>query len=717
MEANNRRLYTKIIEQTYRQYTIPVYQRLYSWQKQQCNQLYDDIMDSIKKGRNHYLGSLVYFEKTENNFSFCPIIDGQQRVTTVILLLKALYDMADDEKDKTIKNRIYHSLYNDNCEERYKLKLKSVDSDNQELEKVLMGNLSDLDQSSNVAINYHNFIDRIKTSVELEQVSIDEIFEGITNLEVVEIIIDKNDDPQLIFESINSTGMYLETSDLIRNFLLMGIKDAGKQKEYYKKYWVKLQNDVGKDNIEKFFYDFLVMKDARYIQETKVYDNFKLYYRKVNNQEYVFEEIVKFGEYYKLIVCNNSKLFGEKSNQLCALFGLLKHSTIYPFLLQVCDDFQGVQKLYRNDVADDEVEAIKSKEEEFNKILFLFGNYALRRAVAEIPSSSLRRFYAGLYNRVFGINKVNQKMYYKALESYLCTLKTNDRMPSDKTFEDSLIYNNMYKKSKILRYFFDFIENDNEEPVDMSDMTIEHILPETLSNQWKKDLGEARYQEIYDKYVHTLGNLSITGYNSEYSNHSFIEKKKKFKEYFCAGKSKVKILNEELLDETINKWEEDEIITRAKRLSGKIISHYSYPDNIDTTLEFEKYYEFYIDNEEDDGGEYVNNQSYKLYGFKYDGVKYRANYFKKIYVEMIRILYSSNSGILDELAKQNFKFENGTKIIFSKERVNQWQTEIAPTLFIETGYSRHMIFWWIRELFKKYQLDIQNFCILFTDKE
>ncbi len=717
MEANNRKLYTKIIEQTYRQYTIPVYQRLYSWQKQQCNQLYDDIIDSIKKGKHHYLGSLVYSEKTENNFSFCPIIDGQQRLTTVILLLKALYDSADDEIDKRIKNRIYNSLYNDNCEERYKLKLKSVDSDNQELEKILMGNLSDLDQSSNVAINYNNFIYRIRESIELDKITINDIFEGITNLEIVEIILDKDDDPQLIFESINSTGMYLETSDLIRNFLLMGIRDPGKQKEYYKKYWVKLQNDIGKENIEKFFYDFLVMKDTRYIQETKVYDNFKLYYRNINNQEYVFEEITKFGEYYKLIVCNNSKLFGKKSNELCSLFGLLKHSTIYPFLLKVCDDFQEIKKLYNGSILTDEIDNIKLKEEEFNKVLFLFSNYALRRAIAEIPSSSLRRFYAGLYNRVFGINKENLKMYYKALEAYLCTLKTNDRMPNDKTFSDSLIYNNMYKKSKILRYFFDFIENNNKERVDMSDMTIEHILPETLSNQWKNDLGEEKYQEIYDKYVHTLGNLSITGYNSEYSNYRFIDKKKKFNEYFNSGKSKIKILNEELLNDKIDKWDEAQIINRAKRLSNSIVKKYPYPDNIDTTLEFEKYYEFYIDNEDDDGGEYVDNPEYKLYGFKYDGVKYRTNYFKNIYIEIIKILYSNNSSILDELAKQNFKFENGTKIVFSRERVNQWQTEIEPTLFIETGYSRHMIFWWIRELFKKYQLDIQNFCILFTDKE
>lgn len=337
MQAFNRKLYTKIIEQTYRQYTIPVYQRSYSWKKQQCNQLYEDIIDSIKKRRNHYLGSLVYSENTEDNFSFCPIIDGQQRLTTVILLLKALYDSINE--DSRIKNRIYNSLYNDNCEDRYKLKLKSIDSDNEELEKVLMGSFDDLDTDSNIAINYYNFKDRIRKSID-NGMTLEEIFEGITNLEIVEIILAEEDDAQLIFESINSTGMNLETSDLIRNFLLMGIKDSGIQKEYYKKYWVKLQNDIGKENVEKFFYDFLVMKDTRFIEESKVYENFKTYYRNINDQDFVFNEIIKYGEYYKLIICNNSKLYGKRSNELCSLFGMLKHNTINPFLLKVCYDFE-----------------------------------------------------------------------------------------------------------------------------------------------------------------------------------------------------------------------------------------------------------------------------------------------------------------------------------------------------------------------------------------
>lgn len=715
MQAFNRKLYTKIIEQTYRQYTIPVYQRTYSWKKQQCNQLYDDIIDSIKKNRNHYLGSLVYSEKTENNFSFCPIIDGQQRLTTVILLLKALYDSITEDNDR-IKNRIYNSLYNDNCEDRYKLKLKSIDSDNEELEKILIGNIDDLDSTSNVSINYFNFVDRIKKTLQYG-LTIDDIFNGITRLEIVEIILSEEDDAQLIFESINSTGKNLETSDLIRNFLLMGIKDSGIQKEYYKKYWVKLQNDIGKDNIEKFFYDFLVMKDTRNIEESKVYDNFKNYYRNANDQDKVFNEIIKYGEYYRLIVCNNSKYYSKKTNNLCSMFGMLKHNTIYPFLLKVCYNFSDVQNLYKFQLSESEIKILKERENEFNKILSLFDNYALRRIVCEIPSSSLRRFYASLYNRVFEKNKDNFNNYYKALEAYLCTINTYDKIPSDLDFSNSLHYKNMYKKSKVLRYFFDIIENSNKEPVKMDDLTIEHILPETLSNKWKEDLGEDRYQEIYDKYVHTFGNLSITGYNSEYSNLPFDDKKKIFNNFYNEGKTKITTLNQELMDTNITFWGEKQILDRADRLSKIIIDKYPYPTNIDFSLEFEKYYEFYLDNQDNDADEFVDNPSYKLYGFQFDGVKYKTNYFKNIYIEMVKILYSINPAILDSLAEENYKFEYGTKIVFSKERVSQWQTEINPTLFIETGYSRHMIFWWIRELLNRYEIDINNFCILFTDND
>ena len=474
MEANNRMLYDDIIKKTDVQYTIPVYQRNYTWEKENCELLYNDIVSSIKNEKNHFLGSLVYSTTKRNDIKSCPIIDGQQRLTTIMLLLKAIDELIKDPENIT-KKKIRQNIYNENCEERYKLKLKNSDNDNSELEKVLMGNTTNLDTSSKVVINYNHFKSLIKRTMELEQWTPDKLVEGIDRLEIVEIVLNEGDSPQKIFESINSTGVKLTTADLIRNFLLMGILDVGKQAEIYKNYWITIESLIGKDNIEKFFYDFLVSKDTRYIEEKKVYENFKKYYINSNivgieGIEKIFSEIVRYAQYYKLLVLNDSRDYNLETNELCNIFNILQHRTIYPFMLKVCNDFDDIRKLHmlnKNDEGQDvKIELTKeeellliNRENEFNNIIKLFGNYAMRRNIANIASSSLRRFYASLYNKIFEKNKNNFNCYFKACEAYLCTLKTEDKMPNDNMFKDGLMYSNMYAtaKTRILRYFFDLI--------------------------------------------------------------------------------------------------------------------------------------------------------------------------------------------------------------------------------------------------------------------
>jgi uncharacterized protein with ParB-like and HNH nuclease domain len=732
MEANKRMLYDDIIKKSDVQYVIPVYQRNYTWDKENCDQLFDDIIYSIKNNRNHYIGSLVYvnLKKSGNSddIKICSIIDGQQRLTTVMLLLKAIQNSIND-KDNIISKKIEENLYNKLCEERYKLKLKNVDGDNDDLEKVLSGNVKGLNETSKIAINYKNFVDRINNVIlnSDDNISYSDLLSGISKLEIVEIILDEDDNPQKIFESINSTGKYLTNPDLIRNFLLMGIIDPGIQKEYYRNYWVELENKISSDNIEKFFYDFLIMKDPTYIKEDKVYDNFKKYYDDVNDKDYVFKEILRYGEYYKLILCCNSKLYSKKTNQLCRIFTILKHNTIYSFLLRVCDDFKDIQKLYdaetKNILTEDEIAKYTKEEIEFNNILELFNVYAVRRLICEIPSSSLRRFYAGLYNKLFGKNDVNKTKYYESCKAYLCTLKTDDAMPDDNMFRDSLYYKNIFKKSNILRYFFDLIENNGtKEKVDMSDLTIEHYLPQTLNESWKLDLGKERAQDVYDKYVHTLGNLSITGYNSEYSNNKYSDKKDAFKNYISENKVKILKLNQELLDEKITKWDEPQILNRANRLYKEILKFFPYPSNIDNSLEFEKYYEFYLidsdsnADETDTSEEYFGNPKYKLYGFKYKDDKVKSDSLKAIYVDIIKMLYNKDKSIIGKLADDEFVFEHGSRVCFSRNEQNQYMTKVYDNLYVETNYNREMIFFWIKELFNKYQLDINDFSILFIDK-
>ena len=289
---------------------------------------------------------------------------------------------------------------------------------------------------------------------------------------------------------------------------------------------------------------------------------------------------------------------------------------------------------------------------------------------------------------------------------------------SDSDFRDGLYTGNMYvnTKTKILRYFFDIIENNNKEPVDMSSLTIEHILPETLNADWIKSLGE-NHIEIHEKYAHTLGNLSITGYNSEYSNFAYSKKKEIFNDYFNEGKTKIITLNQELMDKKVTSWGEKQILDRAKRLSDIIIGKFPYPTNIDTSLEFEEYFEFYIDNPDDDGDTYFSSSAYKIYGFQFDGIKYKSNSVRNIYRDVIRLLYQIDSSILEEMAEQNLTYKYGTRVLFSKTLENEFQEEIIPGIFVYTNYNRWSVFEWIRDLFERYQLNILDFSLLFVEKE
>ncbi len=720
MEAKNKPLYKDIIEGTYKQYVIPVYQRTYTWEKKQCKQLYDDIITSIKQKRKHYLGSLVYSEKESTDdgesFTFCQIIDGQQRLTTVILLLKAIYDMIPDKSNR-IKIRIYDSLYNKNCEEQYKLKLQSIDNDNDELKKVLLGNFSDLDELSNITKNYYYFISRIKESIK-EEINCEDLFKGICNLEIVEIKLSNDDKPQLIFESINSTGKGLNDAEKIRNFLLMGITNTKAQKTYYEKYWVGLVNAIGSNNVQSFFYDYLVMKDIAYIKESDLYENFKKYYRYKDDIEKVGEDILKFAKFYKLIVCNNSKLYSPVTNEKCKIFNILRHNTIYSFLMKVCDDYSDIIKLYDKsetlNIEEKELEI--EREKEFNEIIDFFGNYAIRRNICEIPSSSLRRFYAGLYENVFK-NIKNKKNYFTSIKTYLCTLITSDQFPTDEIFEEHLIEVNLYKRSNLLKMFFELIENKGKEKIEWENLSIEHILPQNPDKNWKIDLGK-NFQYVYDKYLNTIGNLSITGYNSEYKNKPFNIKKKAILDKQKDHTLKIYVLNEELLDHKVKKWDENIIKKRAKRLSEILINKYPYPNGIDTSIEFNPYIEVYIDDEEK---KFVIESDYKLVGFKILNEKVSSNTYIDVYKNVLVKLYQLNPNILNQMAEDNWKYEMAKRIYISKEKdliTHPLKISKEIDIYIESNFNRDAILDLIINILSKYdnELDDNDFCLLFENK-
>ena len=723
MRARNKFLYSDLLNQDNSQYYIPVYQRIYTWTNKHCEQLYNDIINSVKLKNHHYLGSLVYSEskyiKDNNTFYRRQIVDGQQRFTSVLLLLKALYDSLDDETDKKIRDKIYNSIYNNNIDDEFKLKLQTINEDNNQLSKILLDDFSSLDDLSNIAKNYYYFKNRINDSINNEGLTAKKILCGIENLMVVAIVLDKKDNPQVIFESINSTGKELNDAEKIRNFLLMDISVGLEQGKYYSKYWVGLDNAIGNDNLQNFFFDYLVMKKGTYVEESELYSSFKEFFfdeKKSGKNIYdIGDDLLKYAEYYKLLVCNDSKYYSSLTQQLCEIFKSIRHNTIYSFLMNVCDDYQDIQKLYKKtiQISQEEKTLLKDKENEFNEIIKFFINYAIRRNVCEISSGSLRRFYATLYYNIFKIDS-NKKKYFAAIKSYVCGLKTDDKFPTDEVFKDRLVSVNMYKKSNVLQLLFNDIENKGKEPLDFETLTIEHILPQTPDSEWYIDLGKD-FDMIYDKYLHTLGNLSITGYNSEFQNKGYKKKKQALNELNKSGELKVKILNEEMLDDKITKWDEDVIKSRADRLSKKIIENYCYPTKLDKSIEFNTYFEVYIeDNKIEVDGDY------KLCGFRIKDIKYKCKKYTDLYVSFLNCLYNINPNILNQLAEDKWSFARATKAYISKDDSEMVRPkELSDSnIYVETNFNRWYIFDAIVDILSKYdnEVSFNDFCLLYDSE-
>ena len=278
-------------------------------------------------------------------------------------------------------------------------------------------------------------------------------------------------------------------------------------------------------------------------------------------------------------------------------------------------------------------------------------------------------------------------------------------------FKEKLMSVNMYKKSNVLQMFFNIIENKGKEPLDFDTLTIEHILPQTPDSDWHIDLGDS-FSVVYDKYLHTLGNLSVTGYNSNLLNMGFSKKKKALNELDQSGELKVKILNKEMLSDEITKWDEDVIKKRAERLSKEIIKNYKYPTDIDKTIEFDTYLEVYIeDNKIEVDGDY------NLFGFKIKDKKFEYKNYSDVYFCFLNCLYDLNPNIMNQLAEDEWSFSRSTKayISFDDSKMIRPKQLHNSNIFVETNFSRLYIFDAIVELLSKYdnELSFDDFCILY----
>ncbi len=555
-----------------KQLLIPIYQRTYSWTKKQCEKLYDDIIRTGSDDRiaGHFIGSIVYIQKGLYQISTVPelsVIDGQQRLTTLSLLLKAISNkLIEDKNEQESKKILERYLLNSNETDEKIYKLVLTQSDKETLFSILSDRLLPERYSKKIKEIYDLFVNKIKND------NINIIYRGISKLFIIDVALDRErDKPQLIFESLNATGLALSQADLIRNYVLMELQPL-QQNEIYGDYWFRIEQNFGhaeySSYFDRFMRDYLTIKTGAIPRIDEVYLEFKEYSRQfvesylnqnqtgneqLDNQKYLaikslVADIYKYSNYFVSIALDK-----EKDKELRSIFTDIKDLKVevsYPFILCVYDD-------YENNIIDKDI---------FIKILKIIESYVFRRAICGIPTNSLNKTFATLYE------EIDKQNYLESFYASLLLKESYRRFPDNIEFSNMLIYKDVYNfRNRIL--LLNKLENyERKEPVNIEDYTIEHIMPqnENLSKEWQYELGE-NWQEIQKKYLHTIGNITLTGYNPELSDRPFREKR----DMKGGFKDSPIRLNRTLAQ--LEHWNESEILQRAKELSEIALKIWNYP--------------------------------------------------------------------------------------------------------------------------------------------
>ncbi|GAA9138240.1 DUF262 and DUF1524 domain-containing protein [Helicobacter pylori] len=563
MEAGATTLLNFIKDNQKNQLVIPIYQRLYSWEKEQCKQLWDDI---IKIGGNdkmdgHFIGSILYvLDRITHSNNALLIIDGQQRLTTITLLLIALRNhLSDEVKRKEIEN---HYLINSDKDGDKKFRLILSESDKDTLLSLIdKDRRKPSEPSSKIVENFKLFEEWISKNTN----KLETIFKGLDKLMIVEIALDKGkDDSQLIFESMNSKGMELTQTDLIRNYIIMET-EIEKQEGFYNKYWRAMEEDFkqNKKLFDRFVRHYLTIKTREIPNINKVYVAFKDYRQKERiGIEDLLKDLQKYCGYFCRIVFKKEadkkadKKADKDLNKALGFLVDLEMDVIYPLLLELYSDYS---------------DKVLSKDD-FKRSIDLIESYICRRAVCGLGTNSLNKVFPSF------TRYIQKDEYFKSLEAHFGYLTEKQRFPNNDEFKKLFITIDFYNFQK-KEYFFERLNFDGKEPVNTQECTIEHIMPQKLTEEWKRDLGE-NFQEIHDKYLHTIGNLTLTGYNSEYGNKSFQEKR-------CMEggfKHSPLRLNEGLRD-LESSFGEEEIKKRANDLADLALKIWTYPNLNAETLE------------------------------------------------------------------------------------------------------------------------------------
>lgn len=495
------------------QFVIPVYQRNYDWSHSECKDLLNDILSVETENRGtHFIGSIVFIHEgtySTSEVKELVIIDGQQRLTTINILYVALYRFARDLNRTNDAERIYNMfLTNQYVQNKSsKLKLKQTDSSSKAFDATINSRENDNLPYSNVIENF-NFFRRSITEENFQT-----ILSGLNRLIFVEISLERGkDDPQRIFESLNSTGLDLSQSDLIRNFILMDLPPI-EQTKIFENIWNTIEENAKdlvrqKSLVSDFIRDYLTLKTKRIPNKNNVYPEFKKLYPNKRDEDFFqeLENIKSLSFHYRKFANPSTELDTDIRKELEYL-SRLEVNVAFPFLMQVFEDKEN---------------GILSKDE-LIRILKLIQSYTWRRFIVGLPTNALNKIFMTLYS------EVDEEEYFDSIVRALMKKRGSAKFPRNEEVKIALRDKDLYNtQAKNKYYFFELLENyNNREYVNTNNesITIEHIFPQNPSPEWSANLSQDDYFSLKEKYLNTIANLTLSGNNGALSNKDFVAKK------------------------------------------------------------------------------------------------------------------------------------------------------------------------------------------------
>lgn len=560
-------VFKNFLTQNKTQFVIPVYQRNYDWTTAECKQLLEDIIEVGNKTSNddtHFIGSIVFIHDgvyTSSDVKQLVIIDGQQRLTTMTLLYLALYRfaLANDMEEKAAEINETILINRFVKEDSSKLKLKQTDVNAKAFRFLMNDNSpSDYNEYSRIIDNYNFFYNTLNK----DNFSI--VTEGLNRLLFVEISLERGkDDPQRIFESLNSTGLELSQADLIRNYILMGLEPR-EQVRVFENYWEIIENNAKIENsqeskVSELIRDYLTLINKKIPNKSKVYEEFKARFKKrdVDFYQNTLQTIKQYSVIYNKLLNPSNETDVEIQRELRSI-KQLEINVSYPFLLPVYDDY------ITNDI----------DKNTFIEVLRLIQSYTWRRFIVGLPTNALNKIFMTLYT------DVDRSNYLKSIEKALIKKRSSQRFPNNIEIEAALKDKDLYNtQAKNRLYYFEQMEHfRNPERVDLSstDITIEHIFPQNPDIKWKSDITDTDYKLFSEKYLNTIANLTLSGNNGALGNKSFSEKRDMNKDEGRQGYAYSNLWMNEAL-KTKDVWNVEELEERFKLLYNRYTSIWKYP--------------------------------------------------------------------------------------------------------------------------------------------